>query len=142
MAKLIVSLEKIKELKRISYTTSHPIDMHEELIELHGNSKKLNPYLHLPVQSGSNKILKLMNRKYTVQSYLKIIDNLRRKCPDIALSSDFIVGYPEETKKDFKDTIKLVKELNFLRLILLNIVVESELSLLEANQMIYVIKKK
>ena len=113
LAKLIVSLEKIKELKRISYTTSHPIDMHEELIELHGNSKKLNPYLHLPVQSGSNKILKLMNRKYTVQSYLKIIDNLRRKCPDIALSSDFIVGYPEETKKDFKDTIKLVKEVNF-----------------------------
>ena len=113
LAQLIFSLETIKGLKRISYTTSHPIDMHEELVELHGNSKKLNPYLHLPVQSGSNKILKLMNRKYSVQSYLKIIDNLRRKCPDIALSSDFIVGYPEETKKDFQDTINLVKEVSF-----------------------------
>ena len=92
--------------------------MHEELIDLHGNSEKLNPYLHLPVQSGSNKILKLMNRKYTVQSYLKIIDNLRRKCPDIALSSDFIVGYLMKQRKDFQDTIKLVKEVNFSQLIL------------------------
>ena len=113
LAKLITSLEKIKDLKRISYTTSHPIDMHEELIALHGNSKKLNPYLHLPVQSGSDKILKLMNRKYTKKSYLKIIDKLRNKCPNIALSSDFIVGYPEETKKDFRDTLDLIKEVNF-----------------------------
>ena len=113
LAKLITSLEKIKDLKRISYTTSHPIDMHEELIELHGYSKKLNPYLHLPVQSGSDKILKLMNRKYTKKSYLQIIDRLRNKCNDIALSSDFIVGYPDETKRDFQDTIDLVKEVNF-----------------------------
>ena len=113
LAKLITSLEKIKDLKRISYTTSHPIDMHEELIELHGCSKKLNPYLHLPVQSGSDKILKLMNRKYTKKSYLQIIDRLRNKCSDIALSSDFIVGYPDETKRDFQDTLDLVKEVNF-----------------------------
>ena len=113
LAKLITSLEKIKELKRISYTTSHPIDMHEELIKLHGYSDKLNPYLHLPVQSGSDKILKLMNRKYTKKSYLRIIDKLRNKCSNIALSSDFIVGYPEETRKDFQDTLELVKEVNF-----------------------------
>ena len=113
LAKLIISLEKIKELKRISYTTSHPIDMHEELIKLHGYSDKLNPYLHLPVQSGSDKILKLMNRKYTKKSYLRIIDRLRNKCSNIALSSDFIVGYPEETRKDFQDTLDLVKEVNF-----------------------------
>lgn len=113
LAKLIISLEKIKNLKRISYTTSHPIDMNEELIELHGYSNKLNPYLHLPVQSGSDKILKLMNRKYTKKSYLQIIDRLRNKCSDIALSSDFIVGYPDETRRDFQDTLDLVKEVNF-----------------------------
>ena len=113
LAKLIISLEKIKDLKRISYTTSHPTDMNEELIELHGCSKKLNPYLHLPVQSGSDKILKLMNRKYTKKSYLQIIDRLRNKCSDIALSSDFIVGYPDETRRDFQDTLDLVKEVNF-----------------------------
>ena len=113
LAKLIISLEKIKNLKRISYTTSHPIDMNEELIELHGYSKKLNPYLHLPVQSGSDKILKLMNRKYTKALYLQIIDRLRNKCSDIALSSDFIVGYPDETKRDFQDTLDLVKEVEF-----------------------------
>jgi len=87
--------------------------MHEELIELHGYSNKLNPYLHLPVQSGSDKILKLMNRKYTKTSYLQIIDRLRNKCSDIALSSDFIVGYPDETRRDFQDTLDLVKEVNF-----------------------------
>ena len=87
--------------------------MCEELIESHGNSKKLNPYLHLPVQSGSDKILKLMNRKYTKKAYLQIIDRLRKKCSDIALSSDFIVGYPQETRKDFQDTLNLVSEVNF-----------------------------
>ena len=113
LAKLIISLEKIKGLKRISYTTSHPVDMNEALIELHGYSNKLNPYLHLPVQSGSDKILKLMNRKYTKESYLKLIDRLRNQCSDIALSSDFIVGYPDETKRDFQDTLNLIKEVNF-----------------------------
>ena len=113
LAKLISTIEKIKGLKRICYTTSHPNDMHEELIELHGYSDKLNRYLHLPVQSGSDKILRLMNRKYNKKLYLQIIDSLRKKCPDMALSSDFIVGYPEETKKDFQETIQLVKEIEF-----------------------------
>ncbi len=113
LARLISTIEKIEDLKRITYTTSHPNDMHEELIQLHGSSDKLNPYLHLPVQSGSDKILKLMNRKYNKKLYLQIIDKLRKKCPDIALSSDFIVGYPEETKKDFQETIKLIKEVEF-----------------------------
>ncbi len=113
LARLISTVEKIEGLKRISYTTSHPNDMHEELIELHGASDKLNPYLHLPVQSGSDKILKLMNRKYTKKLYLQIIEKLRRKCSDIAFSSDFIVGYPDETKKDFQETLQLVKEVEF-----------------------------
>tara|TARA_B100000886_G_scaffold253760_1_gene179442 strand:- start:2167 stop:3438 length:1272 start_codon:yes stop_codon:yes gene_type:complete len=113
LAQLITSLENINDLKRISYTTSHPIDMHQDLFELHGSSKKLNPYLHLPVQSGSDKILKLMNRRYTKKSYLQIIDRLRTACPSIAISSDFIVGYPGETSKDFQDTIDLVKEVKF-----------------------------
>lgn len=113
LAELITSLEKINDLKRISYTTSHPIDMNQDLIDLHGCSEKLNPYLHLPVQSGSNKILNLMNRKYTKKQYLQIINNLRKKREDIALSSDFIVGYPGETRNDFQDTVDLVKEINF-----------------------------
>ncbi len=113
LADLISSIEKIKGLKRISYTTSHPIDMCEDLIFLHGSSNTLNPYLHLPVQSGSDKILKLMNRKYSRKFYLDIIKKLRKECPDIALSSDFIVGYPGETKADFIETIELVKQVNF-----------------------------
>ena len=113
LAQLISSLENINELNRISYTTSHPIDMNKDLIDLHGSSRKLNHYLHLPVQSGSDKILKLMNRKYTKKNYLSIINDLRKKCSDIALSSDFIVGYPGETKQDFQDTIRLVKEVHF-----------------------------
>ncbi len=113
LAKLIKNLEKIDGLERISYTTSHPIDMDDELIELHGASTKLNPYLHLPVQSGSNKILKAMNRKYTVEDYYKIIDRVRSNCTNIAISSDFIIGYPGETKEDFKSTLNLVKEINF-----------------------------
>ena len=113
LASLIISLENIKGLERISYTTSHPKDMNIDLINLHGISQKLNPYLHLPVQSGSNKILKSMNRKYTSEQYLKIIENLRRKNPNIAISSDFIVGFPGETKNDFAQTIKLVKEVEF-----------------------------
>ena len=113
LAKLIQELEKIKKLDRISYTTSHPNDMTQDLIDLHGNSNKLNPYLHLPVQSGSDLILKNMNRKYTKKKYLDVIEKIRKKIPDIAISSDFIVGFPGETKKDFKDTIKLIKEVKF-----------------------------
>ncbi len=113
LTKLILELEKIKKLDRISYTTSHPKDMDQELIDLHASSKKLNPYLHLPVQSGSDIILKNMNRKYTVKDYLDIIEKIRKKVPNIALSSDFIVGFPGETKKDFKNTLRLVNEVKF-----------------------------
>ena len=113
LTKLILELEKIKKLDRISYTTSHPKDMNQELIDLHASSKKLNPYLHLPVQSGSDIILKNMNRKYTVKDYLDIIEKIRKKVPNIALSSDFIVGFPGETKKDFKNTLRLVNEVKF-----------------------------
>ena len=113
LAELILEIEKIEEIERISYTTSHPRDMSEDLIELHGYSKKLNPYLHLPVQSGSDKILKNMNRKYTAKEYVKIIERIRKFCPNIALSSDFIIGYPGETEEDFKRTVDLIKEVNF-----------------------------
>ena len=113
IAKLINELEKIPELYRITYTTSHPRDMNEELINLHNVSKKLNTYLHLPVQSGSNAILKAMNRGYTNKDYLNIVNKVRNKCPDIALSSDFIVGFPGESRSDFKKTIELVKEVGY-----------------------------
>ena len=87
--------------------------MTEELIALHGDCEKLNPYLHLPVQSGSDRILKRMNRKYTTYEYRKIIDRVRKKKPNIAVSSDFIVGYPGETQNDFRDTLKLVNDIEF-----------------------------
>ena len=108
-----MELEKIEKIDRISYTTSHPNDMTEELIELHATSKKLNPYLHLPVQSGSDVILKNMNRKYTAKDYLKVIDKIRKRVPDIAISSDFIVGFPGETKKDFNATLRLIEQVRF-----------------------------
>ena len=110
---MLLELENYSGLERIRYTTSHPRDMNEELIELHGNSDKLNPYLHLPVQSGSNKVLKMMNRKYSVESYKIILDKVRKRCPDIAISSDFIVGFPGETDDDFKQTIKLILDTEF-----------------------------
>ena len=113
LASLIKEIEKIDSIERISYTTSHPMDMEQDLIQLHGSSSKLNPYLHLPVQSGSDKILKAMNRKYTAKSYMKIIDELRKYRPDIALSSDFIIGFPGETEEDFRETINLVKNVEF-----------------------------
>ena len=113
LAGLITELAKITKLERITYTTSHPRDMNDDLINIHQDNEKLNPYLHLPVQSGSDSILKNMNRKYTVKQYLKIIDKLRKKVPNIALSSDFIVGFPGETKKDFQETLNLVKEVRF-----------------------------
>ena len=111
---LIMSLEKLKELKRIRYTTSHPKDMTDDLIDCYKNVKKLMPFLHLPVQSGSNKILKSMNRKHSREEYLSIIRKLIKVRPDIKFSSDFIVGYPGETEKDFYDTISLVEEVNFI----------------------------
>lgn len=113
LAQLIYELDKIPALKRIRYTTSHPLNMTEDLIQAHGSIAKLMPYLHLPVQSGSNRILQLMNRKHDRDFYFKIIEDLRKKRPDIAFSSDFIVGFPTETDQDFIDTIDLVKQIKY-----------------------------
>lgn len=113
LADLIIKLEKIQGLERIRYTTSHPIDMKDDLINLHGSSEKLMPFLHLPIQSGSDRILKAMNRKHTRDEYLKIIDKLLNVRNDIALSSDFIVGFPGETDRDFEDTLDIVKQVKY-----------------------------
>ena len=113
LAYLINEISNINKIKRIRYTTSHPLDMDEELILAHKNLKKLMPYLHLPVQSGSDKILNAMNRKHTAKDYIKIIDKIRKINPEIALSGDFIVGFPGETDKDFNDTIRLIKEVQY-----------------------------
>ena len=110
---LINLISEIEKVKRIRYTTSHPINMSDELINLHAENKKLMPFLHLPVQSGSDKILKKMNRKYNSYDYKKIIEKLKKSNPDIEISSDFIVGYPGETEKDFNETLKLVEEVKF-----------------------------
>ena len=113
LAKLIWELEKIDGLARIRFTTSHPNDMTDDLIEAHGACKKLMPYLHLPVQSGSNKILKRMNRSHDAESYLSLISKIRQARPDILISGDFIVGFPEETDQDFDDTISLIKNVGY-----------------------------
>ncbi|MDX2050089.1 MAG: tRNA (N6-isopentenyl adenosine(37)-C2)-methylthiotransferase MiaB [Rickettsiaceae bacterium] len=113
LAKLIELLSKIESLKRIRYITSHPIDMSDDLIMLHGTSEKLMPFLHLPIQSGSDKILKEMNRKHDRNFYLEIIERLRDVRKDIALSSDFIVGFPGETDKDFEATLEIVKQVKY-----------------------------
>lgn len=109
LAELIDKLAKINGLERIRYTTSHPRDMGDDLIAIHGSEKKLMPYLHLPIQSGSDAILKKMNRKHDAAFYMDIIERLRKARPDIALSSDFIVGFPGESDKDFEDTMNLVR---------------------------------
>ena len=113
LSDLIFELENIKELKRIRYTTSHPKDMTSDLIKCHKISKKLAPFIHLPIQSGSNTILKSMNRKHTREEYLNIIKNLLAVRPEIKFSSDVIVGYPGETEKDFEDTLSLIKNVKF-----------------------------
>ena len=113
LAYLINKISEIEEIKRIRYMTSHPIDMNDSLINAHADNSKLMPFLHLPIQSGSNKILKKMNRKHTVDDYLKIVEKIRNVRPDIALSSDFIVGFPEETDKDFEDTMNFIEKVNF-----------------------------
>ncbi len=113
LAYLINKLGEIEEIKRIRYMTSHPIDMKDSLINAHADNSKLMPFLHLPIQSGSDKILKKMNRKHTVDDYLKIVEKIRNVRSDIALSSDFIVGFPEETDKDFEDTMKFIEKVNF-----------------------------
>ena len=114
LSNLISEISKIKKLKRIRYTTSHPRDFTKDLIQAHKDCKKLMPLIHLPVQSGSNKVLENMNRKHTIEEYLEIIEELKKANPDIELSSDFIIGYPGETQKDFEQTIQLMKKVKFI----------------------------
>ena len=113
LARLIWALDKLDGLERIRFTTSHPNDMDDDLIEAHGTCAKLMPYLHLPVQSGSNKILKRMNRSHTAEGYLRLIERIRVARPDILLSGDFIVGFPEETEADFQATLDLIEEVKY-----------------------------
>lgn len=113
LADLIWKLNEIDCLERIRFTTSHPNDMDDDLIAAHGECAKLMPYLHLPVQSGSDKILKRMNRSHTAQSYLQVIERIRAARPDILLSGDFIVGFPEETEQDFQDTLELIRAVRY-----------------------------
>ena len=114
LSDLLYSLSEIKNLQRIRYTTSHPKDFTLDLIEAHGKCAKLMPLLHLPVQSGSTKILKNMNRNHSIKQYLEIINRLKEKNSSIKFSSDFIIAYPGETKDDFEKTISLVKEVGFI----------------------------
>ena len=113
LAQLIWKLEKISGLERIRYTTSHPNDTTDDLIDAHANCQKLMPYLHLPVQSGSNKILKKMNRSHTAEAYVDLISRVRKARPDILISGDFIVGFPEETDHDFADTMELIRKVKY-----------------------------
>jgi len=114
LSNLIMSLEKISELDRIRYTTSHPRDMTDDLIGCYSKSKKLMPFVHLPIQSGSNKILKLMNRKHRVEDYILVYEKLKKINSNIEFSSDFIIGYPGENDDDFKDTFELIKKIKFI----------------------------
>ncbi len=113
LAALIAALAKIDGLDRIRYTTSHPNDMNDALIAAHGSEPKLMPYLHLPVQSGSDRVLKAMNRKHTAAGYLRLIDRIRAARPDILLSGDFIVGFPGETEADFQATLDLITTVGY-----------------------------
>jgi tRNA-2-methylthio-N6-dimethylallyladenosine synthase len=113
LARLIRRLARIDGLKRLRYTTSHPRDMEVDLIAAHGEVETLMPYLHLPVQSGSDRVLSAMNRGHGREDYLKLVDRIRAARPDIALSTDFIVGFPGETEKDFEATMALVREVGF-----------------------------
>ena len=114
LSNLILEIEKLPEIKRIRYTTSHPKDMTDDLIDVYKTSKKLMPLVHLPVQSGSNKILDQMNRKHTINDYNKIYDKLKKISPHIHFSSDFIIGYPGEQKQDFQNTLELIKRIKFI----------------------------
>jgi tRNA-2-methylthio-N6-dimethylallyladenosine synthase len=113
LAKLIAKIADIPSIKRIRYMTSHPKDMNDDLIAAHGSIDKLMPFLHLPLQSGSDRVLELMNRKHKVEDYLDIIARTRKARPDIALSSDFIVGFPGETEDDHRQTVDLVKQVGY-----------------------------
>jgi len=112
-ADLIRALARIDGLARIRYTTSHPADMNDALIAAHGEVDQLMPYLHLPVQSGSNRILQAMNRSHNTETYLATIDKIRAARPDVAISGDFIVGFPGETEKDFEATLQIVDEVRY-----------------------------
>ncbi len=113
LARLIWALNDIDGLERIRFTTSHPNDMDDDLIAAHGECSKLMPYLHLPVQSGSDRILKRMNRSHTAESYLRLIERIRAARPDILISGDFIVGFPVETEEDFQATMDLIREVRY-----------------------------
>ena len=114
LSNLIMEIEKIQDIKRIRYTTSHPKDMTEDLIDVYKNSHKLMPLVHLPVQSGSDKILKLMNRKHTIKDYLYAFEKLKKINSKIEFSSDFIIGYPGEKENDFENTLNLIEKINFI----------------------------
>ncbi len=114
ISNLIKHLDQFSELERIRYTTSHPRDMTDDLIDCYSYSNKLMPFVHLPIQSGSNKMLELMNRKHTVDDYLKVYERLKKINADIEFSSDFIIGYPGESQKDFEDTFELIKKIKFI----------------------------
>jgi tRNA-2-methylthio-N6-dimethylallyladenosine synthase len=113
LAGLIRALARLDGLERIRYTTSHPNDMEDDLIAAHGEVDKLMPYLHLPVQSGNDRVLKAMNRAHTAEGYLRLLEAFRAARPDIALSGDFIVGFPGETEAEFEDTLSLVDEVRY-----------------------------
>ncbi len=114
LSNLILEIEKFPEIERIRYTTSHPKDMTSDLIDVYKETKKLMPLVHLPIQSGSNKILNLMNRKHTVEEYLRVFDKLIEINPKIMFSSDFIIGYPGEEESDFRDTFDLINKISFI----------------------------
>ena len=114
LSNLIMEIEKIEDIQRIRYTTSHPKDMTEDLIDVYKNSQKLMPLVHLPVQSGSDKILELMNRKHTIKDYLHIFEKLKNINSKIEFSSDFIIGYPGEKEEDFENTLSLIETVNFI----------------------------
>ena len=114
LSNLINELEKYSEIKRIRYTTSHPKDMTEDLIDCYSQSKKLMPFIHLPIQSGSNRILKLMNRNHKVEKYIDTFEKIKKINSKVEFSSDFIVGFPGETEEDSNDTINLIKKIKFI----------------------------
>ena len=114
LSNLLFEIEKFSGIDRIRYTTSHPKDMTDDLLDIYKHSKKIMPLVHLPVQSGSDKILRLMNRKHTIKEYLMIFDKLKKINPKIEFSSDFIIGYPGENEQDFKETIELIKRIKFI----------------------------
>ncbi len=114
LSNLILEIEKLDQIRRIRFTTSHPRDMTDDLIDVYKDSKKLMPLVHLPVQSGSDKVLNLMNRKHTIKEYLNIYEKLKKINSSIEFSSDFIIAYPGEEEKDFKETLNLIKEVKFI----------------------------